>query len=243
MFQPRCTPQASIQPIPEGFRLSIPAGAAGEYRLAQIDDYAQLPRRRFAARPPRTLSLRARVSADSLPGTWGFGLWNDPFGLSLGFGAQPWRLPALPNAAWFFHASAENYLSFGEGQPAHGFLAQAFRSPRFDLRLLGAGLLFPFVRRKARQILGKVIEEQATTIRVETTEWHLYRLRWEARRVSFEVDNTPLLETPITPNPPLGVVIWIDNQFAAFRPNGQLTWGTLANPAAWLEVKEIRLEN
>jgi hypothetical protein len=242
MFQPRCTPQASIQAIPDGFRLSLPAGSAGEYRLAQIDDYAQLPRRRFPARPPRTLSLRARASADSLPGTWGFGLWNDPFGFSLGFGGQAWRLPALPNAAWFFHASAENYLSFGEDQPAQGFLAQVFRSPRFDLRLLLAGLLFPLARRRARRLLSEVIREQAAAVSVEVTEWHLYRLGWEARRVFFEVDGALVLESPVAPNPPLGVVIWIDNQFAAFRPTGQLAWGTLANPAAWLEVRDIRLE-
>lgn len=241
MLQPRLTPKASIQPIPDGFRLSLEAGSAGEYRLAQLDDYTKLARRRFPARPPWTLSLRARASAASLPGTWGFGLWNDPFGLSFGFGGQAFRLPALPNAAWFFHASAENYLSFRPDQAAHGFLAQVFRSPRLDRRLLLAGLALLFWRGKARQILSAIINEQATALGVEVTEWHHYRLSWEAKRVVFEVDGAIVLETPVSPNPPLGAVIWIDNQFAAFRPQGQLAWGTLANPAAWLEVTQIQV--
>jgi len=58
--------------------------------------------------PPCTFSLHARLSGTDLPGTWGFGLWNDPFGLSLGFGGQAARLPALPQAAWFMHASPPN---------------------------------------------------------------------------------------------------------------------------------------
>src|SRR5574342_1167824 len=87
------------------------AGYSYAYRYAQIHDYFGLPRRKF---PHHALTLRlsARTSSDAIPGTWGFGLWNDPFGLSLGFGGNPFRLPALPNAVWFFGASKENYLSF-----------------------------------------------------------------------------------------------------------------------------------
>src|SRR6187431_728447 len=84
------------------YRLSIPSGKADQYRLAQLDDYTQTPRSRFPLRFPLSLSLSARTSSDSITGTWGFGLWNDPFGLSLGFGGNPFRLPALPNAIWFF---------------------------------------------------------------------------------------------------------------------------------------------
>jgi len=94
------------------YLLTVPAGKADKYRVVQIDDYALMPRRQFQHRFPLSLSLSARTSSDSIPGTWGFGLWNDPFGLSIGYGGKPWRLPALPNAVWFFGASEENYLSF-----------------------------------------------------------------------------------------------------------------------------------
>src|SRR5512144_3136865 len=111
MLIPRTTSGAQVVRLTSGgWRLEIPAGSAGRYRLAQLDDYSNLPRRAFPWQAPLSLSLRARASQSSLPGTWGFGLWNDPFALSLGFGGER-RIPALPNAAWFFFASAPNYLS------------------------------------------------------------------------------------------------------------------------------------
>src|SRR5688572_4957115 len=141
---PRSTPGASVGEYSsedggKGYRLFIPVGPADKYRLAQLDDYAKLSRSRFLLRPPIRLSLSARTSSNSIPGTWGFGLWNDPFGLSLGYGGKPFRLPALPNAVWFFGASEENHLSFAD-KPANGFLAQSFRSPKFHPLLILAGL-------------------------------------------------------------------------------------------------------
>ncbi len=78
------TPDARAEHNPEAsWRLSIPAGPAGHYRLAQIDDYSELRRRSFPWNAPYQLSLRARASAAVIPGTWGFGLWNDPFGMGI----------------------------------------------------------------------------------------------------------------------------------------------------------------
>ncbi|MBK8618113.1 MAG: hypothetical protein IPN96_13565 [Anaerolineales bacterium] len=107
----RATQNAKVEKIKNGWRLEIQKGDSLHYRDAQLDDYSQLPRHKF---PHQTvsLSLRAKTSSTSIAGTWGFGLWNDPFGLSLGFGGSPFRLPALPNAVWFFYGSGENYLSF-----------------------------------------------------------------------------------------------------------------------------------
>lgn len=239
------------------YLLSIPAGKANQYRLAQVDDYAQLKRREFLLHAPVRLSLSARTSTNTIPGTWGFGLWNDPFGLSLGFGGSPWRLPALPNAAWFFGASEESYLSFRasptapesgasaqrEIYPANGFLAQTFHAPRFHPWLLLAGLTLPFSRRTARRLMGKVIADEGVRLDVEATQWHRYRLDWREERVSFEVDDVPVFESSGSPHSPLGLVIWIDNQFAAFTPEGRIGFGVLENPEpAWLEVQNVELK-
>jgi hypothetical protein len=233
---------ASISKTGNGFRLEIPGSDAQEYRLAQLDDYSTLPRRRFPHRS-LTLSLHARASSRSIPGTWGFGLWNDPFGLSLGFGGNPLRLPALPNAVWFFHASPQNHLSFHDDKPAQGFLAQTFRSPTFHPLLVPAGLALPFSRKTARTLLGKVIEEDGVALRLDVTQWHEYRLEWSPKRIAFDVDRFQVLASTVSPRGPLGIVIWIDNQFAAFTPEGKIGFGVLAGKEEWLEIQALEIKN
>jgi hypothetical protein len=263
-LNPRHTQDARVEEIlrhSSHYLLSIPSGKADKYRLAQLDDYTQTPRGRFPLRFPLRLSLSARTSSDSIPGTWGFGLWNDPFGLSLGFGGSPLRLPALPNTIWFFGASKESYLSFKDtrastagfdtaeknarpiqpaGIAANGFLAQSFRSPKFHPLLIPAGLALPFSRKITRRFLGKVIDEDGIRLSVDVTQWHRYRLDWRENRVSFDVDDALVFESQVSPNSALGLVIWIDNQYATFTPEGKIGFGVLENPEpAWLEIRDI----
>jgi hypothetical protein len=244
-----------VEEISQGaeYRLIIPAGPADKYRLAQLDDYTQTPRSRFPLRYPLSLGLSARTSSDNISGTWGFGLWNDPFGLSLGFGGNPFRLPALPNAIWFFGASKESYLSFKNpstsgfdafaSQPAgSGFLAQSFRSPKFHPLLILAGLVLPFSRKSTRRLMSRVIADDGIRLNVDVTEWHRYRLDWREQQVSFEVDDIQVFESQVSPNPPLGLVIWIDNQYAKFTPEGEIGFGVLENlEPEWLEINDLEL--
>jgi hypothetical protein len=245
---PRLAGNGSV--IREGttWRLEIPAGARRTYRLAQLDDYAALPRRRFPHRPPLTLSLRARVSAADLSGTWGFGLWNDPFGFSFGFGGTASRLPALPNAAWFFYASPPNHLAFHDDQPGQGFFAGVLRSPAIPS--LAFIPLVPFLpllalrplSRLARRLAGEIIQQEGICLDIKTSAWHEYALRWHEEACTFFLDGEKILHVPFAPRPPLALVLWIDNQFAAWAPDGRLGWGLLANPAAWLEIADLKIE-
>ncbi len=253
-LNPRHTKDARVEEISRDsthYLLSIPAGKADKYRLAQLDDYTKTQRGDFPLRFPLSLSLSARTSSDSIPGTWGFGFWNDPFGLSLGFGGNPLRLPALPNTVWFFGASEENYLSFREvgrddpGPTVHGngFLAQSFRSPTFHPLLIPAGLALPLARKMTRRLIGKIIEDEGIRLSVDPTQWHRYRLDWREQRVSFEVDDVQVFESQVSPNPPLGLVIWIDNQYAAFTPEGKIGFGVLENPdPVWLEIRDLDIK-
>jgi len=246
---PRSSPGASVTPLARGWRLSLPAGDSKAYRLAQLDDYAHLARRNFSSRPPLTMNLRARVSGASLPGTWGFGLWNDPFGLSLGFGGNPFRLPCFPNAIWFFHASQENWLSFNS-TPGNGFLAQSFRSPKIPSPLLALSGIFAlpilatrFTRIFLRKLAGFFIRGDSVRLEVDQSQWHSYRLVWSLNRVICEVDEARVFESNVSPRPPLGYVIWIDNQFAAFTPDGKIGYGVLSNESAWLEVEGLSVRS
>ena len=48
--------------------------------------------------------------------------------------------------------------------------------------------------------------------------------------VTFEVDGVTVLQTPLSPRPPLAAVIWIDNQYAAFTPQGRDRIGHTGGP-------------
>lgn len=226
-------------------RLAIPGGDAGRYRLAQLDDYGGVARAAFPWESPVRLQLAARVSSREVPGTWGFGWWNDPFSAHLAIRGGDRRLPALPNAAWFFHASPENYLAVRDDHPADGMLAATFAAPRVPSLLLALGLpatplaLWPPTARVVRLLARTVIDEDAARLDIDPTEWHSYAVTWESDGVSFAVDGGVCFTTNVAPLGPLGLVIWIDNQYAAFRPDGDLSFGTLANDAAWLDIADV----
>ncbi len=230
------------------WRFSIPPGPSGQYRLAQLDDYRALKRSQFRWTAPQKLTLRARVSSINVPGTWGFGFWNDPFTLSMGLGGMARRFPALPDAAWFFFASPENYLSLRDDLPAQGFLAATFRSSAVPAPVLACGALalpllaFPPAARLARPVLRAWIRQDAARVPVDPQEWHDYELEWQVKRVRLAVDGQEILATGIAPQGRLGLVIWIDNQFAAFSGQGSVRFGALENPlAAWLEIEHLHL--
>ncbi len=238
---------AIYQPNGESL-LTIPAGEKGTYRLAQLDDYHSLARKDFLWQEPLTVSLQARCSAIDHTGTWGFGLWNDPFTASIGLGGTSRRLPTLPNCAWFFYASAPNYLSIYDHIPATGFLASTFQSPLIPAAFLSPGLLLlPLIRippaaRLMRRVLRYWIHQDACQLHLNVNDWHEYRLQWYSSSVSFMIDGQKAFETSITPNGRLGFVLWIDNQYAAFLPNGHLSFGTLANlNANYLQVNRLSI--
>ena len=245
---PRTSSDASVTQGNGCWRLEMPAGKSSVYRLAQLDDYGDRLRNKFPWSSPTSLSLRVRVSGNSIPGTWGFGFWNDPFSLFFGLGGMKRPLPVLPNAAWFFHASPANYLSLRVDKPVNGFLAATYSTPRIPSIFLVPGfflaplLLFQTLSRRIRTILKWIIKEDSTQIKIDVTQWNHYFLKWERNNVYFEINGQPILITRISPQGPLGLVIWIDNQFAAFTPSGKLSAGTLENQVpAWMEIDGIEI--
>jgi hypothetical protein len=230
-----------------GYRLSIPSGDAKSYRLAQLDDYSNLPRNKLPWHTNFSLELKARASTNEIPGTWGFGVWNDPFSFSLGFGGSR-SFPALPNTAWFFFAGTQNYLSFQDDLPANGALAAVFRSrnlPTLFLMLttpLLPALLCKVTARLFRRAIRQIVIEDAIALNVDVTTWHHYQIIMAEKRISFSLDSEQVLQSTLVPKSPLGLVIWIDNQCAGFTPQGKVYWKVLPNEeAVWFEIKDIKV--
>ena len=249
-LQPSVTCESIVTQKESGYwHLGIPAGPGGQYRLAQLDDYGLLPRNAFQWHPPVHLELRAKASARNIPGTWGFGLWNDPFSLSLGLGGGTRRFPSLPNAMWFFFASSQNHLSIYDDLPANGQLAASFSSPSIPSALLAFGsplvplMALPATARWLRRIARRWITQDSTQLGVNVIDWHHYKLTWNHDGISFELDGTNVMRSKVTPRGPLGFLVWIDNQFAALPPNGKFSYGTLENDEpAWIEIMDLQMK-
>ncbi|MRS04094.1 hypothetical protein EG832_12875, partial [bacterium] len=234
-LDPYLTKNAKIDRAePDLVSLTIPPGGNRGYRWAQLDDYHKGSRRKFPWQSPLKISLHARCSLQEHAGTWGFGLWNDPFSASLGLGGMARRLPALPNCAWFFYASPPNYLEIHDRFPSDGFLAATFQSPRIPTPFLlpafpGLPLFFlPFLAKHFRKWLRRIIKQDAVNIPIDLTQWHSYQIDWSDQTVNFTIDEKQVLSTKISPKGKLGLVIWIDNQYAAFPPDGKIGFGTLS---------------
>ena len=243
------TPGAKTEFRSPLWHLEIPAGDT-RYKLAQLDDYSNLKRKDFLWYPGTTLKLKARVSSPEIPGTWGFGIWNDPFAMSIGLGGMKRIIPVLPNAAWFFHASPQNYLSFRDDRPSNGFLASTFSSPRrYPLNLMASLALIPFafvksISRILRRRLQKVILEDADLLCLDVTHWNDYSLTWEKDKASYWINGQEVFSTIFSPRGPLGLVIWIDNQYAAYKPTGEIKAGALVTEApAWLEFEQATIND
>jgi hypothetical protein len=85
---------------------------------------------------------------------------------------------------------------------------------------------------------SRVIGEDSVRLDLDVTDWHQYRLDWGSDTCRFQVDGSPCFETPVSPRGRLGLVIWIDNQYAALEPDGSLKYGTLeTSEPAWLEIE------
>lgn len=230
----------------------VSTGASNrQYSNAQLDDYQHLPRRRFKWRPPVRLTVRARFShpADDsamttgLLGTAGFGLWNDPFLMT---GA---RLPTLPRAAWFIFASPPSNMKLALSTPGHGWKAATIDALRPISMILAplAPLAVPLMNwpplyRGLWPPIQRALMIGEAEIRVDVTQWHTYILDWGVEFAGFSVDNEQVLRAP-SPRGPLGLVVWLDNQYLIATPWGRLRWGLLDIPdRQWMEVDTLSIE-
>ena len=214
------------------------------YADAQVDDYHNRGRRRFFHQAPLSLTLRARASHAAPAGTLGFGFWNDPFSLS-------GSVLAGPNVVWFFYASPPSDMALVEGVPGRGWKAATLntgRLPPFVLapaalaaivltRVPGLGRPIMTAARRAVQAYEAPLDD------VPLTDWHNYALAWQPGEAVFGVDGVERLRSPAPPRGPLGLVIWIDNQYAIASREGKFRFGLCpAIEEQWLEVEDLRVE-
>lgn len=253
-WQRQMTGAGRWESTPDGLRLTNGPTTSTHYTNAQIDDYQHLSRRDFPWQPPLRLILRARFShpsihetsnpATALSGTAGFGFWNDPFGM-----AGP-RTPALPQAVWFFYAGPPSNLKLDIDTPGWGWKAATIDARRRQFAALAPTIPLavplmniPAFYRLLWPIGQRAIGVAERTLPVAMTDWHVYSIDWQRGGVIFAVDGEVLLRTHQSPAGPLGLVIWLDNQYMQVTPWGRFAWGLVdKRKVEWLEVDWLCIE-
>jgi hypothetical protein len=77
---------------------------------------------------------------------------------------------------------------------------------------------------------------------MDMTQWNEYQIYWKTDKVEFLVNGESVLVSSISPTGPLGLVFWIDNQYAAFKPSGEIKAGVLkSSTPAWLEIEGLEI--
>jgi hypothetical protein len=236
--------RGQIEEIDQITQLILPAATRSEYSDAQLDDYAGRPRRSFPHHPPLKLSVRVRFQGDRILGTAGFGFWNQPFMPGGGW-------PSLPRAIWFFYASPPSDMALALDVPGHGWKAATIDATQLSAPMLAP--LAPIVlllnrsKRLYRRLWPRVqraltIAEQSVPIN-SMRDWHTYAIDWEKDRARFYLDDQIVLHTDRSPRGPLGLVIWIDNQFAVVTPTGRIKFGLLdVEQPQGLEIADLQVE-
>lgn len=221
--------------------LTLPRAGRDTYSDAQLHDYAGLARRDFPWRPPLALSIRARLSPQTR-GTAGFGLWNNPL-------APLGGIPALPQAAWFLWASPPSALELAQDVPGYGWKAATIDAGR-PAALAWAPLApvvllacrHPWLRRRIWPRVQRALAVDEQVLEHDPAVWHTYEIIWLVDRVRFGVDGHQVLVSRTALRGPLGLVIWIDNQWARVTPSGLFGWGLLDTQAPQsLEWSDLRI--
>lgn len=237
-----------VERVGERVRLVLPPSDR-HYADAQLDDYHDTgtsggKRRRFPDLAPLNLTLRARASHAAPAGTLGFGFWNDPFSLSGG-------VLAGPNVVWFFYASPPSDMALAKGVPGHGWKAATLNTGRWPSLLLAPAALaaslltrLPGLGRPVMAAARHAVQAHETWLAdVALNEWHTYALEWQLAEAVFWVDGVERLRAPAPPRGPLGLVIWIDNQYAIASRQGRFGFGLCQVEAEqWLEVEGVTIE-
>ena len=128
-------------------------------------------------------------------------------------------------------------------------LSAVFSSSLIPLPLRAAGAVFMplafsgLTSGLIRRILKRYIKENATQIRKEWVEWHHFEIAWLTDKVSFSIDGNICHESQIFPQGKLGLVIWIDNQYARFAPGESLKFGSLETLyETSMEIKDFEIK-
>lgn len=242
MFDLHITEQGTGKVIQPGdlWRLTLPPAGVHQYSNAQITNYRA--RHDFSCRAPVALSMRARFQGKPV-GTAGFGFWSHPF-------SPDQKGIYLPRAVWFFYGSLANTMALALDVPVNGWkcaVMDALNWHFFALAPLALpGMLLmrnPILYRRLWPLGQRALKvDEAFIAEYPPQDWMHYQIQWTAENVTFLIDDTIYLKTPLSPRGALGFIAWIDNQYAIVTPQGRFGGGLCASTdTTSLEIADLVL--
>jgi hypothetical protein len=160
------------------------------------------------------------------------------------------HVPALPRAIWFFYASPPSNMALAIDTPGWGWKAATIDAATllFGLLTPTAPLAVPLMHidwlyRRLWPLGQHAIRVSEQQIEFPMADWHIYTIDWGTQSARFSVDGCPILVCNTPPRGPLGLVIWIDNQYMQLTPQGHLRHGRIGKPGQqWLELDWLAIE-
>ena len=234
---------------PQSWRLRV--APSTHYADAQLDDYRGRVHREFRWSPPVRLSLSARTSIARPAGTFGFGFWNDPFSIGLGIRGSARSLPRTPQTAWFFYASPPSDMCLHHEVPGDGWKTATLLSRPLHPALLLPGAVMAFLgmqvrplRRGLHALMRRFYKAEEARLHFDPSQWHSYVVDWREDRVVFLMDGEIQAVSTEPPRPPLGLVFWIDNQYAVVSPEKGMRFGVVpVDEPQWLEIADVHVQS
>ena len=233
---------AEIEREPGIIRFVVDGAEDGQLSDAELDDHRTVPRHNLPWKPPLRMTVRARLSHSSkeMFGTAGFGFWNDPF---------DWvgNVQTPPNALWFFYASPQSDMAFARNVRGNGWKAATLNGGKVDRLTMALGnfiFQLPGMSKIVFHLADLRINAHEKILDdVTMTEWHTYRIDWQAREAIFFVDDVEVFRAPNPPSVPLGFVALVDNNATTMGPGRDFSFSRISVPQRqWMELSRVCIE-
>jgi hypothetical protein len=102
-------------------------------------------------------------------------------------------------------------------------------------------LLWSTWRNWMRTSWPKMIKQTRSPLDIDIKKWQHYKLKWEANKITFWLNDVLVLEQKVNITEAQGLVIWMDNQYAVVEPWGVWSFGSEPiEQEQSLELRSIR---
>ncbi|MCX6014449.1 MAG: family 16 glycosylhydrolase [Chloroflexales bacterium] len=159
----------------------------------------------------------------------------------------PWQAPVRLSLWAKVPMDAQGTYGFGFWNAPHSPLASTLETRTWQALLIGMWAPLLLLLMKIPTLYASLLPRLTPRLRlaeqmlVPDDTWHHYQIDWQPDSVTWRIDGQVVHQTASAPCQPMGLCIWIDNQWLAVGPRGRWGWGLCADTAV-LEVRDVLVD-